>query len=83
MVMSTVRQIDRRGISIPGVTWESHVEPGKPRSRANDLENVNKIRVSATYADTYQSCRDDVATSLITQHSTSVISTAAITLVPT
>lgn len=36
-VMSTVRQIARSGMSHPGATYESHVDPGRPRSRAKDL----------------------------------------------
>lgn len=41
-VMNTVRQTARTGISQPGATYDSHVEPGRPRSRAKDLGNISR-----------------------------------------
>lgn len=84
-VMKTVRQTARSGMSHPGVTRDSQVEPGRPRSRAKDLNRFQQLELCSAYGiciDTYQSCLDDVATSLITQHSTSTTRIAAMTLVP-
>lgn len=41
-VMNTVRQTARSGIFQPGATYDSHVEPGRPRSRAKDLVYISR-----------------------------------------